>query len=143
MLTDYYYMEADGTSKPYTISQFINPTLGFFSLMTFDFEFMTPEQLDILFYANYGDKTPSPIVLKTVPPIHVLADIQKLATMTESFYSQKWTRLKELAKIQYDPIHNYKDELVENISNVGTGGNTTIGTVKDTGTDTLDRKSVV
>jgi hypothetical protein len=109
--------------------------------MNFDFEFMTKEQLDIMFYANYGDKNPSPIVLKTVPLVHVLSDIQKLATMTEALYSQKWNRLKALVKTQYDPIHNYEDKLVESITDVGTGGNTTIGTVKDTGTDTLAKSN--
>jgi hypothetical protein len=145
-LSDLYYEGADGTSQVYTISQFINPTLGFFSLMSFDFEFMTKEQLDILFYANYSDKNPAPIVLKVAPlnPISfvpALADVQKLAAMTEAFYGQKWTRLKALSKTQYDPIHNYKDELVENITDVGTGGNTTVGTIKDTGTDTFDKSN--
>jgi hypothetical protein len=145
-LSDLYYEGADGTFKVYTISQFINPALGFFSLMSFDFEFMTREELDILFYANYSGRNPAPIVLKVAPldPISLapsLSDIQKLATMTESFYTQKWTRLKELSKTQYDPIHNYKDELVESVTDVGTAGNTTTGTVKDSGTDTLDKSN--
>lgn len=121
------------------IGQFISPTLGFFKLMTFDFEFMTKDQLDILFWANYGEKNPAPIVLKTISSVPTLAEIQKLATMTESLYVQKWTRLKELYKTQYDPIHNYKDELTENIKDLGTGGNTTAGTFTDTGTDTISR----
>ena len=120
LLSDLYYQGSDGTSNVYTISQFINPTLGFFSLMAFDFEFMSKEQLDILFYASYSDKNPAPIVLKVAPLDLVsmspaLADIQKLATMAESFYSQKWARLKALSKIEYDPIHNYKDEFVESL----------------------------
>jgi hypothetical protein len=143
-VTDYSYTAGDGTTAYYTIGQFINPTLGFFSLMTFDFEFMTKEQLDILFYANYGDKNPAPIVLKSAPLNLVsllpsLSDVQKLAAMAEALYSQKWSRLKALAKTQYDPIHNYEDKLTESITDVGTGGNTTTGTVKDTGTDTLDK----
>jgi hypothetical protein len=146
IVTDYTYTASDGSTAYYTIGQFINPALGFFSLMNFDFEFMTKEQLDILFYANYSDKNPAPIVLKVAPLNLALlapttADVQKLATMTESFYSQKWTRLKALFKTQYDPIHNYKDELIESITDVGTGGNTTTGTVKDTGTDTLEKSN--
>jgi hypothetical protein len=121
------------------ISQFINPTLGFFSHMTFDFEFMTKDQLDILFYANYGEKNPAPIVLKTVSLVPTLEEVQKLATMTEAFYSQKWTRLKVLCKTQYDPIHNYKDELSENVNDTGTGGTSTTGTFTDEGTDTLSK----
>lgn len=121
------------------ISQFISPALGFFKLMNFDFEFISKEQLDILFYANYGDKNPAPIVLKTVSLVPTLEEVQKLATMTESLYSQKWTRLKALSKTQYDPIHNYKDELTESVKDVGTGGNTTTGTFTDTGTDTISK----
>ena len=121
------------------ISQFINPTLGFFSLMTYDFQFMEKEQLDILFYGNYGDKNPAPIVLKTLPLEPTVEDVQKLATMVEKFYTQKWNRLKALSGLEYDPIHNYEDKLTESITDIGTGGNTTGGTFTDTGTDTLSR----
>lgn len=126
-------------SDIFKISQFINPTLGFFSHMTFDFEFMEASQLDVLFYANYGEKNPAPIVLKTVSLVPTELEIQNLATMCELMYTTKWDKLKALCKVQYDPIHNYKDELVETIIEVGTGGNTTTGTVKDVGTDTLDK----
>lgn len=97
------------------ISQFINPTLGFFSHMTFDFEFMEPAQLDVLFYANYGEKNPAPIVLKTVSLLPTELEVQKLAIMCESLYSVKWTRLKAACKLTYDPIHNYRDSLTETI----------------------------
>jgi hypothetical protein len=107
--------------------------------MSFDFEFMSKEQLDILFYANYGEKNPAPIVLKTVSLTPTQSEIQKLATMAEAFYSVKWTKLKALCKLQYDPIHNYEDKLTESIKDVGTGGNTTGGTFTDKGTDTLSR----
>jgi hypothetical protein len=121
------------------ISQFINPTLGFFTLMAFDFEFMSKEQLDILFYANYGEKNPAPIVLKTVSVIPTVEEIQKLATMTESLYSVKWGKLKALCKTQYDPIHNYEDKLTESVKDIGTGGNTTASTITDKGMDTISR----
>jgi hypothetical protein len=119
------------------ISQFINPTTGFFKFMTFDFEFMTKEQLDFFFYFNYGDKNPAPSVTKTVSEIPTVTELTYLAKMVESLYSVKWDKLKALSKLQYDPIHNYKDELVETIKDVGTGGNTTGGTFTDKGTDTI------
>jgi hypothetical protein len=121
------------------ISQFINPTLGFFSHMTYDFEYMEKEQLDIMFYGNYGDKNPAPIVLKTLPLEPTIEDVQKLATIVEKFYTPKWNRLKALNGIQYDPIHNYEDKLTESVKDVGSGGNTTGGTFTDKGTDTLSR----
>ena len=121
------------------ISQFINPTLGFFSLMTYDFQFMEKEQLDILFYGNYGDKNPAPIVLKTLPLEPTVEDVQKLATMVEKFYTQKWNRLKALSGIEYDPIHNYEDKLTESVKDVGSDDVTTGATFTDRGTNTLER----
>lgn len=126
-------------SQSLKISQFINPTLGFFSHMTYDFQFIEKEQLDILFYGNYGDKSPAPIVLKMLPLEPTLADIKKLATMVENFYTQKWNRLKTLSGLEYDPIHNYEDKLTETIKDVGVAGNITDGTFTDTGTNTLSR----
>jgi len=101
------------------ISQFINPTDGFFSHMTFDFEFMTNAQLDILYYANYGEKNPAPIVTKTVSLVPTQLEVTNLAKMVESLYSVKWGRLKSLSKLEYDPIHNYKDELTETVTDTG------------------------
>ena len=121
------------------ISQFINPNLGFFSHMNYDFQYMDKDKLDILFYGNYGDKNPAPIVLKILPLEPTVTDIQKLATLVETFYTPKWDRLKALSGIEYDPIHNYKDILTENITDLASGGNTTAGTYTDTGTDTLTR----
>ena len=123
------------------ISQFINPSSGFFSLMSFDFEFMSKAELDILFYANYGDKNPAPIVLKMLSPTPTADEIQKLAKMSESLYSVKWSKIKALCKIQYDPIHNYEDRLTENVKDVGASANTTGGTFTDKGTDTISRDS--
>ena len=121
------------------ISQFINPQLGFFTKMDFDFEFISKEELDIMFFANYGDKNPAPIVLKTLSLTPTPTELEKLATMFESLNSVRWGKLKALTKIQYDPIHNYKDELSETINDAGTGDTTTGGTFTDTGTDTLSR----
>lgn len=103
------------------ISQFINPTIGFFSHMTFDFEPMTKAQLDILFYANYGDKNPAPIVTKTMSLEPTVIEASQLAMMIESVYTVKWNRLKSLTKLEYDPIHNYKDTLTETIGDVEVG----------------------
>ena len=123
------------------ISQFINPTLGFFTKMNFDFWYLSKEQLDIMFYANYGDKNPAPIVVKTLsfPPSQ--QELQKLASMFESLNSPRWEKLRGLPHVEYDPIHNYKDALTETIQNVETGGNTTTGTIIDTGTDTISKDS--
>jgi hypothetical protein len=127
------------TTEILTISQFINPTTGFFKFMTFDFEFMTKDQLDFFFYFNYGDKNPAPPVTKSLSLIPTENELTNLAKIVESLYSVKWNKLKTLSKLQYDPIHNYQDVLVETVKDVGTGGNTTGGTYTDKGTDTLSK----
>lgn len=101
------------------ISDYFSPIDGVFSHMEFDFEFMSKEELNILFYANYGEKNPGPIVTKflSLPPIN--DEVKNLSHMIESLYSVKWNKLKELTKIEYDPIHNYKDKLTEVITETG------------------------
>ncbi len=104
---------------PMTISDYFNPVNSIFSYMHFDFEPISKEQLDILFYANYGDKNPAPIVTKilSIPPN--TDEIIKIALMVEQMYGVKWSKLKALTKIEYDPIHNYKDKLTEAITETG------------------------
>ena len=101
------------------ISEYFTPTSGLFSKMAFDFEVITKAELDILLYANYGEKNSAPIVTKTLslPPTDI--ELTNLAHMIESLYGVKWNKLKDLTKIQYDPIHNYKDTLTEVINDTG------------------------
>lgn len=115
------------------ISQFINPTTGFFKHMAFDFTPMTKEQLDIMFFANYGDKNPAPIVTKMLSLDSSVIDTSQLAIMVESLYSVKWNKLKKLGSLEYDPIHNYKDILTESIGDVGKD------TIKYDGSTTITR----
>lgn len=103
------------------ISQFFNPTTFFFKYMTFDFGVMSREQLDILFYANYGDKNPAPIVTKLLSLEPTIAESTALASIVESLYTTKWSKLKALSALEYDPIHNYKDALTETIKDVEVG----------------------
>lgn len=106
-------------TDPLKISQFFNPTSGLFIHMLFDFEVMTKEQLDIMFYANYGDKNPAPIVTKILSLEPTVTEASQLAKIVESLYGVKWSKLKALTKLEYDPIHNYKDSLTEEIGDIG------------------------
>lgn len=108
----------DSDGIPKKISEFINPATGFVTKFVFDFEFATKEQLDILFFANYGDKNPAPIVSKMLSEVPTALELQSLATMVASVYTTKWNKLKALCKIEYDPIHNYRDELTESVKDV-------------------------
>lgn len=106
------------------ISQYINPVSGFFKYMLFDFEFMTAEQLDILYFANYGQKNPAPIVTLMLSSEPTQVELTSLAKMAESLYSVKWSKLKNIVKLQYEAIYNYNDQLTETI--IDTGSNNVI-----------------
>lgn len=104
---------------PKTIKEYINPTLGFFihmhyiEIIQMQNVKLTPEQFDILYYANYGDKNPAPIVTKTLSLPPTEEELIKLASIVESFYFNKWEKLNRVLNTLYDPIANYSDELVE------------------------------
>lgn len=101
------------------INEYFPVTNGIFSHMSYDFEIATKEQLDILFFTNYGEKNVAPIVTKTLSEIPTTEELNLLASILVTLFTVKWNKLKKLCSIEYDPIHNYKDELVENIDVVG------------------------
>ena len=116
--------------------------------MNYDFEFATLSQLDVLFFTSYGGRTASPIVQYFAGDDVEYSD-SELTALSESIlamYQSKWDRLKAVADIEYDPLHNYKDEMVEHISgtdditvhDTGTRSNTGTqrndGTIENTGT---------
>lgn len=101
------------------IEQFINPTTGFFTHMDYDFEFMSKEELDILFWSTYGEKNPAPLVMKMLSYVPTELELSKLASITKSMHLKKWDRLKAVVALDYDPIHNYKDVLTESIEETG------------------------
>lgn len=88
---------------------------GFFSHLDYTFLFdVDALQLDVLFYANYGEKNVAPLIKCYTPVIdpyplsdNILDDIGELIVM---YYKKKWDRLAAVYNIEYDPIHNYLDE---------------------------------
>jgi len=91
----------------------IPKTNGIFSHMDYTFRAeLTKANLDLLFYANYGRRSPSPIV-ETVQdePGEVLSDAEltALAALILEMYRVKWDKLGDVYDIEYDPIHNYLD----------------------------------
>lgn len=115
---------------PKIIKDYITPLNGFIKYMSFDFEIVTKEQLDLLFYANYGNKNPAPVFTNIVSEIPTEMELQTLANFTLMFYKTKWQKYLALTKLEYDPIHNYRDELSETINEVE--GNDTQETVSAT-----------
>lgn len=95
---------------------------GIWSKIDYDFPEIfevDSSQLDILFLSNWGLRTPAPIV-------HVIHDntvqlplsseeLERLAGIINGMFRDKWDKLMNVAMMDYDPIHNYSDQLTENI----------------------------
>ena len=95
------------------IRQIIPKTNAIFSHMNYTFRAeLTKANLDLMFYANYGLRSPSPIV-ETIQdePGETLSDseLTALAALILEMYKVKWDKLGEVYDIEYDPIHNYLD----------------------------------
>ena len=119
-------------------------------MMNYNFEFATITQLDVLFFTSYGGRTISPIVshLMGNDGEYSDAELLELSNLILAVYKQKWDKLKAVALLEYDPIHNFKDEMHEEIvgtddktvDNTGTQTNTGTqrndGTIDNTGTQT-------
>lgn len=108
--------------------------------MNYNFEFATIPQLDALFFTSYGGRTISPIVSHLMGDDKEFSDAEllELSNLILAVYKQKWDKLKAVALLEYDPIHNFKDELHEEI--VGTDDKTVdnTGTQTNTGTQKND-----
>lgn len=94
---------------------------GILSHSTYDFTPCNKEELDLLFISNYGLRPVSPLVTNIISDnIANDEELTKISSMLVSIYSKKWDRLKSLVNLDYDPIHNYMDELTEEITGDGT-----------------------
>lgn len=96
------------------IKNIIPKANGIFSHMNYTFpEGTSKSNLDILFYANWGNRNPSPIV-ETCQTTYGQAltnnDLNLLAALIIEMYKPRWDKLAEIYNIEYDPIHNYLDE---------------------------------
>lgn len=99
-------------------------------------------QLDIMFLSNWGLRTPAPIV-------HVVHDedeelpltqqeLETLAGIINGMFKHRWDKLMNVAMMEYDPIHNYNDHLVETIeySEDVDGSKSATGNTSKNGTET-------
>lgn len=81
-------------------------TDNFFSNINYDYhDLITPLNMSILFYSNYG--------LRPIAPICNNVDNQVLGEMIYSLYYDKWEKLYNVYTIEYNPIYNYYDEYEE------------------------------
>lgn len=76
-------------------------------------------QLDILFLSHWSMRTAAPIlnVIHTDEDTSMLTDAEltTLANMIKGIYKHRWDKLMAVAEMEYDPIHNYHDHLVESV----------------------------
>ena len=89
---------------------------GIFSHMSYDGLPLTAEQMDLLFYTDFGLKTVAPLVmaLKEEDSCSISEqNMTKIAAMLLGKYRNKWDRDGAVARAEYDPLHNYLDEYHE------------------------------
>lgn len=97
-------------------------TNGLFTHIEYDFSMITKAELDIMFIANYGERSTSPLISRLVSGVSPTdEELIKIASILKSYYSNKWDHLKKLYLLEYDPIHNYLDELTETITGEDSG----------------------
>lgn len=112
---------------------------GLFAHCDYDFGIVDKAELDRLFYTNYGLRSVAPLVTSLVlNPQATDADLTILAQTFTALCSYKWDKLKNLYTADYDPLHNYLDELVESVED-NTSNNTTLNT-SDTGSSKTTEK---
>ena len=110
----------------------------------FDLE---PSQLDVLFLSNWAERKVAPIVnlVREQNNTQDMLDAQELGTLADlikGMYKNKWDKMMAVATMEYDPIHNYYDELTEtvNYEEEGGGTKTAQGSDSRTRTDNLSEQ---
>ena len=103
-----------------------------------------PSQLDIIFLSNWSMRTAAPIlnVLHSDPSSSMLTDeeLTTLAGIINGMFRHKWDKMMDVAEMEYDPIHNYYDQLTESIeySEEIDRDSTLTGSKSNTRTDNLN-----
>lgn len=122
--------------KPQKIKEIIPKINGIFGHMDYTFRAeVSKNQLDLIFFANYGSRNPSPIVEALQDKYGDALTSEELSTLAGlilAMYGEKWEKLGDIYDLEYDPIHNYLDEWSD--TNEGEGTETTSGTGSRTDT---------
>lgn len=110
---------------------------GFFSNMGREFPNVTPAQLDIYFYSEYGNKIISPLVENMLNEAGEL-EKENLITLSQAvcaMHVSQWEREEKALSAEYDLMDSYKMNRTETL---------TLDTqLKRTGTDSVDEKAQV
>lgn len=101
-------------------------------------------QLDILFLSHWSLRSTAPLV----EVIHqdtgeklTSEELTSLAEIIKGMYKHKWDKLMAVATLEYDPIHNYNDHLIETTeySEDVDGTKSVTGSSTNTRTDNLHK----
>lgn len=113
---------------------------GIFSHMEYDFKFITKDQLDILFFSEYSQKRIAPIVLNYVEDESISEQSMfELSKVILAYYKYSWDKMIAMMEIEYDPIHNFSDDLTEKIGDTDKKTIDSNDTLKQTGDGTKTR----
>lgn len=106
---------------------------GLFNHIDFDFG-VDKQLLDVMFIGNFAMRNPSTYVEAIQDeygePL-TDANLRTLGASLLALYVHKWTRLKEIPNIEYDPIHNYLDEWEDHSEGTETKTDTISSTRED------------
>lgn len=76
-------------------------------------------QLDIMFLSNWSMRTAAPILsfIHSDDTTSMLTDeeLTQLAGIINGMFKLKWDKMMAVAELEYDPIHNFSDHLVESV----------------------------
>lgn len=130
--------------KPPKLKQCIPVLNAIFSHMDFQLPSifnLTPMQLDTLFISTYGIRIAAPLlnyIHQDTLDEYLLTDseLTELASIILGTFKHKWDKYMQLAQIEYDPIHNYYDELVETTMEAGSGSDELTQQYNSTNTQT-------
>ena len=101
------------------IKELITLTTNLFNYINYDFSDIgvNNSTLNFYFISKYSNRWCSPVLdLLTEDGEISTANFTTLGTYINQLYKSKWDKLKALLILQYDPVHNYLDELTENIT---------------------------
>lgn len=122
------------------INEVISPINGLFYHMDYNFEYASSSQLDTLFFISQGERAVAPLINFYIRDGTISeSSLTEISSTILSYYKDKWDRLKVLLKIEYDPIHNFSDNITESISDSTEETDDKTVTTAKTGTSTNQR----
>ncbi len=98
------------------IKEVMTLTTDLFGYINYDLTDLsiTNNMLNFYFYSKYSERWCSPVIDLLLDDGEIpVANLATLGDYINQLYKPKWDRLKNILLLEYDPIHNYLDEMVE------------------------------